>query len=55
MFPVFFCDFLFVIAHHGTILNIDILIHVANAAWNFIGPTRYVDCDMLVFAIMREM
>jgi hypothetical protein len=51
----FLCDFVFVIAHHGTILHIDILIHVAKVAWNFIGPARYFVCDMLVFAIMREM
>lgn len=51
----FLCVFVFVIAHHGTILHIDILIHFANAAPNFIGPARYFVCDILVFAIMREM
>ena len=47
--------FMFVIAQYGTILHIDILIHFVNAARNFIGPARYFVCDILVFAIMREM
>lgn len=51
----FFCVFVFVIARRGTILHIDILIHFADATWNFIGPARYLVCDMLVFAFMREM
>ena len=47
--------FEFVIAHRGRILHIDILIHIALAAWNFIGPAWCCVCDMLVFAIFREM